>query len=328
MRRKTWFSLFSLFSLLAVSCCIAFAPAANAAEYPGKYLEFVVHSPGGGADTFVRASALYLNQEGIVKPKIQVFNRAGGGATVAINYLADNRGNPNVLMGWTTAPIVTLLRGTTKLKDPMDMTFLSALAEDPNLLVVRADSKYKNLKDLIDDARENPAKIKGGVGSIGGTEHIIMYRVERATGVKFNITSFGGMAYIQILGGHIDFTFATPVDVMEHVKAGKLRILAAAGDVRTQFASDVPTMKEQGVDASFRQLRGFCGAPQMPDYAVTFWEQAFTKLSETKAFKDHMTKIQMDPIYMGPEQLKKFIPDYAKGLSADLKELEVYGGKK
>jgi tripartite-type tricarboxylate transporter receptor subunit TctC len=318
----------SLFCWMSVICCMAFAPAAVAAEYPDKFLEFVVHSPGGGADTFVRATALFLNQEGIVKPKIQVFNRAGGAGTVAINYLADNKGNPNVLMGWTTAPIVTILRGTTKVKDPTEMAFLCALAEDPNLLVVSAESRWKNLKDLIEDTRKNPDKIKGGVGSIGGTEHVIMNRVEKVTGVKFNITSFSAMAYIQILGGHIDFTFATPVDVMQHVKAGKLRILAAAGDTRTQFAPDVPTMKEQGVNTAFRQLRGFWGPPEMPDYAVNFWERAFSKLSETTGFKDHLKKMEMDPMYMGREQLRKIIPDYNKALVADLKDLEVYGGKK
>lgn len=325
MKRK---ALLSLVFLITVFSCITFAPIGKAAEYPDKTIEFVVHSPGGGADSFVRATALFLNDEGIVKPKIQVVNRVGGGSTVALNYLADNKGNPNILMGWTTAPIVTLLRGTTKVKDTMDMTFVCALVEDPNLLVVRADSKYKNMKDLIEDARKNPDKIKGGVGSIGGTEHIIMNRVEKAAGVKFNITSFGGMAYIQILGGHIDFTFATPVDVIQQVKAGKLRILAAAGDERTQFATDVPTMKEQGVNAAFRQLRGFWGPPEMPDHAVKFWERAFVKLSESKGFKDHLRKIEMDPLYMGQEQLRKFIPDYAKGLAADLKDLEVYGGKK
>jgi putative tricarboxylic transport membrane protein len=210
----------------------------------------------------------------------------------------------------------------------MDLTLLCSLVEDPNLLVVRADSKYKSLKDLIEDARKNPDKVRGGVGSIGGSEHVIMNRVERATGVKFNITAFGADGFVPLLGGHTDFTFAPPLVVQESVKAGKIRYLANAGDTRSQATPDEPTMKELGVNASFRQLRGFWGPPEMPDYAVKFWGQAFAKLSETKGFKDLLRKFSMEPVYMGPEQLRKFMPGYVKEFIADIKDLEAYVSKK
>jgi putative tricarboxylic transport membrane protein len=319
----------SFIALLAVLALTAMTPEVMAAEYPDKAIEFVVHvAPGGGADTFLRQTALFLNDSGIVKPKIQAVNKPGGSATVAVNYLASKKGDPNVLLGWTTAPVIAILRGTTTVKDITDLTFLSALAEDPMILVVQADSKYKTLRDLIDDAKRNPDKVKVGIASVGGSEHVIVNRLEKATGVKFNITAFATAAYISLLGGHIDFVFAGPSQVAQSVAAGKLRILAAASDARTQFAPDAATLKEQGFNASFKQLRGFWGPPDMPDYAVTFWGQAFAKLATTKEFKDLLKKIEMDPVYMGPDQMKKFIPEYAKALATDLKELEVYGGKK
>jgi putative tricarboxylic transport membrane protein len=326
MKRK---ALLSLFALIAVFSLLSFTPAAEAAEYPDKTIEFVLHgTPGSGMDTLQRTIARFLNDEGIVKPKIQVFNRTGGAATVAINYVASKKGDPYVLQGWTTSPIMTLLRGTTTVKDVMDLTLLCSLVEDPNLLIVRPDSKYKGLKDLIEDARKNPDKIKGSIGPIGGSEHVIMNRVEKATGVKFNITAFGGTSYVPVLGGHTDFTFAPSADAQESVTAGRLRYLANAGDTRSQATPDEPTMKELGVNASFRQLRGFWGPPEMPDYAVKFWGQAFAKLSETKGFKDLSRKLYMEPAYMGPEQLRKFMPDYAKEFMADVKDLDAYVSKK
>ena len=326
MKRK---ELLSWFVLAAILCFTPFATGAQAAEYPDKTIEFVVHSAaGGGPDFFLRTIARFLNDEGIVKPKIFVSNKLGGSGTLAINYLASKKGDPNVLLGWTTSPLATLLRGTTTVKNVMDLAFLCALSEDVNLLVVGGDSKYKTLKDFIDDARRNPDKVKGGVGSIGSTEHILMHRLEKAAGVKFNITSFGSSSYSKVLGGHVDFTFAVPIDVMQSVAAGKLRILANAGDTRSPSTPDVPTMREQGVNASFRQLRGLCGPPDMPEYAVKFWGQAFAKLSEIKGFKESLKKFEMEPLYMGPEQLKKVIPDYTKELAADIKDLDVYGGAK
>lgn len=267
-----------------------------------------------------------LNNEGIVKPKIQVVNRQGGAATVAINYVASKKGDPYVIQHWTTSPLVTVLRGTTTVKDPLDMAIICNLTEDPNMLVVRTDSKYKNVKELIDDARKNPKKINCGIHSQGGSEHIVASRIQKATGVQFTITSFP-VSTVALLGGHIEFCFGNVEETGEHIKAKKLRALAAVGEKRTNFLPDVPTLKEQGVNASFTQARGFWGPPEMPDYAIKFWEKAFAKLMETKAFKDYMKSVEMDPAYMGTEECRKFLAGYCKQLDQDLKELEVYGGK-
>ena len=210
MRRK---NLFALFVLVAVLCSIPFIPEVRAAEYPDKITEIVCHSAAGGAgaDSFVRTAAHFLNDEGIVKQKIYVSNKTGGGGAVAVDYLASKKADPYVLMGWTTAPLVAILRNTTTLKDTAEITGLCNLVNDPLLLSIRADSKYKNLKDLIDDARNNPSKVRAGISSPGGTEHFVVNRLEKATGVKFNVTAFSGAALVALLGGHIDFTFLKSV---------------------------------------------------------------------------------------------------------------------
>jgi putative tricarboxylic transport membrane protein len=318
--------------ICVLSCCVfalfMFTGLALSAEYPDKSIEFVTHSAaGGGADVFIRTVALILNNEGIVKPKIQVLNKTGGAATVAINYVAAKKGDPYVIQTWTTSPLVTVLRGTTMIKSPLEMSVICNLTEDPSMVVVKADSKYKDFKELIADAKKNPKKINCGINSQGGTEHITAARIQRATGVEFNITSFP-VSTTALLGGHIDFCFGNVEETGEHIKANKLRAIAAVGDRRTNFLPNLPTMKEQGVNASFVQVRGFWGPPEMPDYAIKFWEQAFAKLMETKAFKDYMKSVEMDPAYVGSEASKKFVADYAKQLAQDLKELAVYGGKK
>ena len=328
MERKT---LLSLFTLIAAFSLLTFTSQAKAAEYPepDKVIDFNLHStPGSGMDTFQRMVARFLNDEGIVKSKIQVTNRTGGASAVAINYTASKKGDPYVLQQWTTSNIMAILRGTTAVKSVMDLTLIVSMVEDPNLLVVRPDSKYKSLKDLVEDARKNPHRVRGSVGSIGGTEHVIMNRLEKATGVKFNITAFGGTAFIPVLGGHTDFTFSTILDVQESMKAGKLQYLANAGEVRSEAAPEIPTMKELGVNASMRQLRGFWGPSEMPDYAVKYWEQAFAKLMKVKGFQDFLKKINMEPVFMGSEKLKEYMPGYYKEFAADVKDLDAYVQKK
>ena len=112
------------------------------------------------------------------------------------------------------------------------------------------------------------------------------------------------------------------------MKAGKLKYLANAGEVRSQAAPDIPTMKELGINASMRQLRGFWGPPEMPDYAVKYWEQAFAKLMKVKGFQDFLKKINMEPVFMGPEKLKGYMPGYVKEFEADVKDLDAYVEKK
>jgi putative tricarboxylic transport membrane protein len=326
VRKKRFF-----LSLVVVVPLIAFitfvlAPETKA-EYPDKVVEFVTHAkPGGGADIFFRTVALILNNEGIVKPKIQVTNKIGGGASVAINYVIDKKGDPYVVMQWTTAPLVNILRGTTKVKDPLEMTILGNLTEDPNLLVVPFDSKYKTLNELIDDARKNPGRVRLAIGSIGGSEHIIGNRLAKAAKVEFNTTSFQ-LHIVALLGGHVDFSVGTLGDTKESLKAKKIRALAIVGERRSDLMPATPTIKESGINTSFTQARGFWGPPEMPEYAVKFWEKAFAKLSETKAFKDFAVSSDMELAYMGANETRKFLVEYDKELAADLSALDVFGSK-
>ncbi len=107
----------ALISLLALG--LVTLPQAHAATYPepDKVIEFLHHSsPGGAAGLFVLTSGDVLNKAGIVKAKIQTQTRQGGSSAVALNYLKSKKGDPYVVMHWTTAQLMAMLRGTTEMK--------------------------------------------------------------------------------------------------------------------------------------------------------------------------------------------------------------------
>ncbi len=325
MARK-WF----VCALGLVCCMVALTVATNArAEYPEKPIEFVVHSPaGGGSDLFSRAVGSILEKEGIVKQKIQVVNREGGSGTAALNYMYDRAGDPYVIMQYTTGPLSTLLRGSSKLKLE-DITFISMNCMDPNLALTRVESPYNDMKSVVDYAKKNPEKVSVGFGGVGGSEHISAHRVAKASGAEFNLVGFGGGGplAVAILGGHVDVGFGTVGEQMGQIEGKKIKPLGTMTSERIPFLPNVPTMKEQGINAVYVQPRGFWAPKNIPDSVVKFWEEALSKLIRTKAYQDFLKSQYSVEAFMQHDQAKAFIVDYLKGLQVDVDELGVFKKK-
>jgi len=321
MRKKGFlFSVVVVFALLAVG--LAVVPRAKAAyPEPDKVIELMHHSsPGGGAGLFVLTVGELLNKTGIVKTKIQVRTHQGGSSAVALNYLHSKAGDPYVVMMWTTSQLNAMNRGTTVMKLE-DITWLTTLVEDGNVMIVPYKSPYKTYKDLLADAKATPKKVSVGINSIGGSEHIMAVRIERNTGVKFNITAFE-FSPTQLIGGHIDMAFGNTAETSSHVKAKRARVLANMGETRVPFYKDIPTLIEQGTNAAFTQFRGFFGGPNFPPEAVKFWENAFAKLVKTKEFKEYVKKCDYVVSYKTAAETKAFIQGYNAELIKDTKYIQ------
>jgi putative tricarboxylic transport membrane protein len=297
-------------------------PTESAYPEPDKVFEFLHHSsPGGAAGLFVLSTGDILNKTGLVKAKIQTQTRQGGSSAVALNYLKSKKGDPYLLMHWTTAQLMAMLRGTTEMKLE-ECVWLSTLIEDGNVLMVPYNSPYKSVKELIADAKANPKRVNAGVNSIGGSEHVMISRIERAAGVQFNITSFD-FSPTQLIAGNIAVAFGSTAETQGHVKAKRARVLANMGTSRVPYYKDVPTLIEQGIPVSFTQYRGFFGGPNFPAEAVKFWDETFPKLMKTKPYEEFMAKFDVIPAYKSSADTRAMLADYVKGLQEDLKHMDV-----
>jgi putative tricarboxylic transport membrane protein len=326
MAKKVWLCAATMAFTFVTGMVASHALAA----YPESPIEIVVHSgPGGGSDLFARQISNILEREGIVKQKVQVANRTGGGATMAVNYIAGKKGDAYVFMSTTTGPLTTVLRGSTRLKFE-ELVPIAMLAEDPNLAFTGYNSPFKNMKDVIAAAKKAPRKINIAIGTIGGSEHICAHRVAKAAGVEFNIVAFkgGGEAAAALLGGHVDMSFGNVQEQIGQIEAKKIRPLATMTEKRLPFMPDVPTMKEEGYDAVYTQFRGFWAAPGFPDYAVKYWEDVFEKLMKVQAFKDYLKSNQAVESFRKHDEFKKYITTYATVLQKDVDTIEIYRDKK
>ena len=165
---------------------------------------------------------------------------------------------------------------------------------------------------------------------MGGSEHICAHRIEKATGVKLNMVGFGGggPAAVAMLGGHVDFAFGNLEEQMGQLEAGKVKALGTMTPDRISELPNVQTMVEQGINATYIQPRGFWMPPNMPDYAVKFWEETLFKLYQSAAFKDFLKKSFMEPTYMKPAETKAFVTSFLKELKVEVDELGAFKKKK
>lgn len=305
---------------------IAIASAAMAAEWrPTQPVRFVVHtSPGAGADLFARHIAEIIKQERLLPVPVEVINKSGGGGALAINFLAERKGDPTHIMAVTNVFLTTPLR-QRGLPTYRDFQPVAVMAHDTNAIQVLASSSHKTVKDLVEAARAQPKKISHAFGAFGGTDHIIGYQLAKATGVQFSYVAFkgGGDAVTALLGGHVDFVTGGPGETRAHLQAGKLRAIAVVGDKRLPTLPEVPTLKEAGINlgGTYAVFRGFVAPAEIPREAIDLYAATLQKVMGTPAWKRYAAEGELEEQYLGPAQMAKFLETRNADLGRVLSEL-------
>lgn len=313
--------------LVAVAVCVHAVPAQAQSYQPSRPIEFVVHTgPGGGNDVLARRIATITEQEKLLPVRMQVVNKPGGGSVTAMAYVAEKKGEPNLIAAmantWVTAPMT---RAESKVSWK-DVTPIVRLVTEPALVAVKGDSPYKTLKDLIEAARKNPGKIKQSGGSPMSRDGVVRAMLQKATGTQWAFISFpgGGERIAALLGGHVDFMIVEAQEAGEHLRNGNLRVVAQVNDRRLKAYANVPTLKEAGFDVpNYAIFRGIVGPPAMPREAVAYYEDYFERLVKTAAWKKYLEDNFFDDAFQKSGDFSKFIDDFADRVRPILTEAGV-----
>jgi len=259
-----------IFSLVQV-LIVAFGMSAYAQppDYPVKPVTLQVPWPAGGA-TDVGARILAAIAEKKLGQPIVVVNRTGAGSQVGLTETARQKPD-GYYIGFVSVPALNTIILDPERKATFDLdSFVPIINQvvDPGLIWVRADSPYRTLKDLIDDAKKRPGVVKASTTGILGDDHLAILMMEEAAGVKFRIVHFDGGAQqlTATLGGQVDVSFDNVGSVCPRVKAGQLRGLAVMDPERSKFLPDVSTTVELGyptvISSSSRGVLGPKGIPE------------------------------------------------------------------
>jgi len=174
------------FSLLLLLASAIAAPAALADWVPTKSVEVIVHTgPGGGSDLLARAVATMMEKEKLLPVRMQVVNKPGGNGAVAAAAIYERKDDPHTL-GFITSVWIAGPLTTSEAKITVhDLKPIAELLREPAVIVVRADSPFKTLKDFIEAARARPGQLKQSGGSVTSRDNIVHQQLQHFTGTKW-----------------------------------------------------------------------------------------------------------------------------------------------
>lgn len=312
----------------ALASAVALAPAAEAQGFkPTRPVEAVVHTgPGGGNDVLARAIAVMLEREKLLPVRMQVVNKPGGNGNVAMAYIAERSGDPN-LIGFFTANMITSYLVSAEAKVTIrDLAPVARLVLEPAVIAVKADAPYKTLGDFINAAKKSPGQLKQSGGSITSRDNVVRQLLQKATGARWAYISFpgGGERIAALLGGHVDLMVIEPEEAGEHIRAGNMRVLAQVTEKRLPGFPSVPTLKEAGFNVPVvPQIRGVVAPPGIPKENLAYWEDVFHKLTRTASWKKYLADNQFEDGYQGGAELAASIVSLSDQMREILKDAGV-----
>jgi putative tricarboxylic transport membrane protein len=292
---------------------VSFSAMAVAAYAQPSLKMMIPANPGGGWDQTGRQLAAAMQSAKLVS-SVQFDNKGGAGGTIGLaQFINSSKGDPNAVMigGMVMVGAIYLENSPVNLSM---VTPVARLTGEYEIIVVPATSPHKSMADLVKAFKANPGGVSWGGGSAGGTDHILVGLIAKATGVdpsKINYVPYkgGGEAIAAIIGGHVTAGVSGIGEFAEQIKGGRMRALAVSSPSRMD---GFQTLKEQGIDVDLANWRGVFGAPGIS----TAQRDALIKIvrgaTESASWKATLEKLSWSPIFLSGDEYKKFIDEDTK----------------
>ncbi len=281
---------------------------------------------GGGWDGTARGTGEALTKAGIVG-SASYENMSGGGGGKAIGYLIENADSQHGTLMVNSTPIV--IRSLTGIfpHNFRDLTLVSGTIGDYAALVVSKDSAVNSMSEFITAWKADPAEIAVGGGSVPGSmDHLVAALVMEAAGEDPTLVNYvpydaGGKAMAGLLSGEVSAISTGFSEALELANSGEVKIIGVTANERVDVAPDVQTMKEQGIDASFVNWRGFFAAPGLPKDQLDKYTAAIAAMYETPEWEEVRKRNGWVNIHNPGDKFLTFLENQEKTIGDLMKKL-------
>jgi tripartite-type tricarboxylate transporter receptor subunit TctC len=293
------------------------------AEFPERPISLVIPWDAGGS-TDQTARVLAKAAEKILGQPVIPVNKPGAATVLGMTELAAAKPDGYTIGVLSSSSYLIPLAGRQVQYDvEKSFSFVSYYGDNLIGTAVPASAPWKTLKDLVEDGKKNPGKIKFGTGGVGTTQHLTIEGLMVDTGAKFiHIPQKGSAGSVPaLLGGHVDFISETSVWA-PFVEQKELRLLSVTTPSRSPRFPDVPTMAEMGYK-SLRSVQGIIGPAGIPAADRAKLESAFRAALKDPTFIETMQRLAMVVVDMPGAEFQTMVSSEisrARTLLAQIKQ--------
>jgi tripartite-type tricarboxylate transporter receptor subunit TctC len=297
-------------ALLASASVQGAQPGKGADDFPARAVRWVVpFAPGASNDVIARVVAQKLTE--IWGQQVLIDNRGGAGGMLGADIVA--KAQPNGYTMLMANPGANAINFALRTKTPYraeDFAAVSLLGWSPILLVTSAGFPANGVKDIINMAKARPGQLSAGSSGTGGSSHLALEFFKMLAGVDILHVPYKGAspAIVDMMAGQSQLIFTTSATAAPLVSAGKLKVLATAGDKRLSLYPSVPTTTEQGLPGYDVLIWFGVSVPAAtPRSAVLKLNSGFQTALESSEIKERFAFLGLQPQGGSPERFAKFL---------------------
>jgi tripartite-type tricarboxylate transporter receptor subunit TctC len=312
----------------SVIAIVAIFPLASQAQenWPNKPITMVVpFPPGGVADTVARPVAIALGRE--LKQSVIVENKGGAGGAIGMGQVARAPADGYTLLmalsSISILPEAAKVLGQEPLYQLAQLKPIARFTADPTVLVVRADSPWKNLNEFIVAMRAKPGAYSYSSSGNYGTMHVPMEMLKQNANFRMLHVPYTGAApaVLALLSGQVDAVSTGPASVLQHIKSGKIRALAHWGSGPLASLPGVPSLKEAGYPVEFAQWSGLFVPAATPDAIVARLRDAARAAANDPAVRQTIASAGSPLLYIDTPEFQSYIDADAKKMKSVVQKI-------
>lgn len=290
----------------------------EAPEYPSGPITMTAGAnPGSGFDITIRAVVEALQSERLIDAPLPVENRPGNsGADFLATMVEQYKGKDNEVSVTSLSMMMNELLGKSDYGYD-DVTMIARLITEYYVVVTRHDSPYNNLGDVMSGIKADSKSVVVGAANDDQAPFDLLVAAAGGDTSTINYVPFqgGGDQFKALESGEISVAIGGVSEFVDMLNAGTLQPLGVLSEERLP-GLDVPTAREQGLDVTLSNWRGLYGPPDMPQYAVEFWQNALGKMVESPTWQQIAKDKQFTTTFMTGDEFQTFLVE----TKADVKQ--------